>query len=105
MTDPIAIRDRLQGFYTEQDGGPFYMCTPRHTRLAEGFYKSLNALKAAQWLAGMPMPSGWNVTRMNDLFAEVDCGQETLATIWIREALAFFPDCLSRLPVPSDHTD
>lgn len=103
-----ALLERVQaiapGFYTECDGGDWYVCPPMKSdiwgRIAEGFDSRDDAHKCLAWLAGDPMPKGWKIVKCNDLACDLECGQGYEATIWTREACKAFPARADELVQP-----
>lgn len=82
------------GFYTERDGGRWYVLTPEHDRIAEEFSNRENARRLVCWFAGEPMPDGWKVSPHGDGRISYDLeipGQYSPATIWTRETVKAFP--------------
>ena len=87
------VKEIAPGFYTERDGGDWYVVTPDHCdRVAEGFGQRDDARRCLAWLAGDAMPNGWKVERVTELFADLDCGQGYLATIWTRTVRREWPE-------------
>lgn len=87
------IRETAPGFYTERDGGDWYIVTPEHDdRIGEDFAKRDDARKCLAWLAGDPMPRGWKLSGHTELSAFLDCGQGYAATIWTRAIARAWPN-------------
>lgn len=79
------------GFYTERDGGAWYVVTPDYGRLAEDFERQNDARKLICWLAGEAMPKGWRVEPHGDQSFDIEIPGCAPATIWTREAAKHFP--------------
>lgn len=93
-TNLLGIMKRIApGFYTERDGGPWYVVTPDHSRLAEDFESRNDARRLVCWLGGEDMPKGWRVEPhgTGDLSFDVEIPGRSRATIWAREARKLFP--------------
>lgn len=86
------VKEIAPGFYTERDGGDWYVLTPNHARVAEGFARRDDARRCLAWLAGDAMPAKWKILKYDDLSADLDCGQGYAATIWTREIDRTWPD-------------
>lgn len=82
------------GCYTERDGGNWYALNPAHLRMAEDFARRDDARRFILWLAGDPMPAGWEIRPNGDgtLSFDIECGQGFPATLWIREVQRTFCD-------------
>lgn len=91
------VQQLAPGFYTERDSGDWYCVTPHGGRVGEDFENRDDARRFLCWLAGDPLPKGWTIIRANDLFAELDCRREQLATVWVRPAEQLFPGRLSAI--------
>ncbi|WBU32344.1 DUF3560 domain-containing protein [Rhodopseudomonas palustris] len=84
---------RAPGFYTERDGGDWYIVTPDHgDRIGEGFVSRDAASRMICWLAGDLPPSGWRIEAAGDrdLFARVLMPGQPPATLWLRAARQHF---------------
>jgi hypothetical protein len=83
-----------RGFYTERDGGPWYIVTPNHgDRIGEGFANRDDARRLLCWLAGDPMPEGWSIDiRPNSNGHDVHIPGRDRATIWKRSVAKYFPN-------------
>ena len=83
------------GFYTERDGGRWYIVTPDHDdRVGEEFVDRDNARRFVCWLAGDPLPKGWTLQRCGDGRIAYDMtipGQYSPATVWARSCRKLFP--------------
>ncbi len=89
------------GFYTERDGGNWYVLTPdgepHHERLAEDFADRDDARRLVCFLAGDPAPEGWAMKRRTKSYAELTRAGETVALVWLDGIERRFPEMLSRL--------
>lgn len=86
------VQEIAPGFYTERDGGDWYVLTPGHDRVAEGFAKRDDARRCLAWLAGDEKPKGWKLVRVNALSADLDCKQGYAATLWVRSIRRAWPN-------------
>lgn len=95
-----ALKLRMQqiakGFYTERDGGPWYIVTPDHgDRIGEDFNKRDDARRLMCWVAGDPAPEGWSIEPSGDgriAFHITVPGQYSTATLWARTVRKHFPN-------------
>jgi hypothetical protein len=87
------------GYYTERDGGDWYLVTPEGDRIAEGFAKRDDARRLVCWLAGEDLPKGWVIDGGNDLSFNVAIPKQTAATIWTRECRQHFPNRFDEMEV------
>lgn len=81
------------GFYTERDGGAWYVVTPDGSRLAEDFENRNDARKLICWLGGEDMPKRWRIEPHGDgdLSFDIEIPGRSRATIWVRETRKLFP--------------
>lgn len=90
------------GYYTEQDGGRWYVVTPDHSdRVGEEFADRDNARRFMCWLAGDPMPEGWTLRRCGDGRLAYDLnipGQSGPATVWARTCRKLFANRAALIP-------
>lgn len=86
------IKERAPGFYTENDGGDWYVVTPDHSdRIAEGFARRNDARRCLLWLAGGDKPSDMRPGDGNDLAVDLHITGQGRATIWRRALRQHFP--------------
>ena len=93
---PLDLMKQLApGYYTERDGGLWYIVTPDHGhRIGEDFVSRDDARRLMIWVAGGPKPEGWTVSgdldgtsctlKMPDQYSE--------ATLWLRTIRDRFQD-------------
>lgn len=97
------LSDRVKliapGFYIERDGGDWYCVAPgEHGRVGADFSRPTNALRLILWLAGDPLPAGWEIkSRRGSISADIECGQGYHACLWRREAAKLFPARIAEL--------
>lgn len=88
------------GFYTERDGGRWYIVTPSHEdRIGEGFDDRDDARRLVCALAGDPFPEGWYLLNPGSGIGAYIYGPAMFtADIWLRPIEKYFPGALARLP-------
>lgn len=86
------IKELAPGFYTERDGGNWYIVTPDHSeRIGEDFHNRDDARRFLLWCAGEPMPVGWSISGAKRIAADIECDQGFPATAWLRPISRHFP--------------
>lgn len=97
----IGVQARMirlaPGFYTERDGGLWYVLTPSHDRLGEDFHEREDARRFVCFLAGEPAPEGWALARRTKSYCELTGVTRGPAILWLAEIEKSFPGSLSRL--------
>lgn len=98
------VKTLAPGYYTERDGGDWYIVTPTHNeRIGEDFVSRDEARQLLCGLAGDPFPPHWYVVAGGSSHAVDLYGPKgTRATIWLRATARFFPGALERLPVRAE---
>ena len=95
MNDTVERMKQLApGYYTERDGGLWYVLTPDHDRIAEDFRDRDHARQFVCWLACDPLPEGWIVEPHAGGRISYDLtlpNQYSPATIWTRPVCERFP--------------
>ena len=90
------------GYYTERDGGRWYIVTPDHgDRVGEEFKDRDDARRFVCWLAGDPLPEGWTLRACGDGRIAYDLtipGQYSPATVWARTCRNLFPARAAVIP-------
>jgi hypothetical protein len=104
--EQTALLERVQtlapGFYTERDGGDWYIVTPDHCeRIGEDFVSRDEARQALLSLAGEAFPAHWYTTPggTGRIAADLYGPKGTRATLWRRPIAKHFPNALERLPI------
>lgn len=86
------VKQIAPGFYTERDGGYWYIVTPDHgDRIGEDFRNRDDARRFLLWCAGESLPEGWSIGEVKRIAADVECGQGFPATAWVRAIAKHFP--------------
>lgn len=94
----LELKRLAPGFYTERDGGDWYIVVPTHDdRIAEDFADRDDARRFLLWVAGGPRPEGWTITNVRPRAADLDCLQGYRATVWMRALREFFPEFVKEL--------
>ena len=91
----LRMTTAAPGYYTEADGGDWYIVTPDHTdRIGEDFPIRSDARRFMIWLAvpNEDMPNGWRVTSQTHLAFSLTHTTGTRATLWSRPIERLFPD-------------
>lgn len=79
--------------YAESDGGPWYAIANR-IRVAADFPSSSDAEAFLLWLAGEPLPDGWNYLPSGSNFSGIEIPGTMgpwFATIWLRDIVRISP--------------
>ncbi|RNJ49383.1 hypothetical protein [Methylocystis hirsuta] len=87
------VKNAAPGFYTERDGGFWYIVTPDHAdRIGEYFVSRDTARLFLLVAAGAePMPDHWRVIDASRLSAMVEVGNSVIPTLWRRPLEQHFP--------------
>jgi hypothetical protein len=92
------VEQAAPGFYTERDGGYWYIVTPDHgDRIGEDFRDRDDARRFLLWCAGAALPDGWSIGAVSRIAADVECGQGFPATAWARTIAKHFPARVAEL--------
>lgn len=80
------------GFYTERDGGDWYIVVPTHDgRIGEGFRNRDDARRLVVWFAGGEQPPGWTLSPGSRLACDLLVNGQAMALVWKRETRKYFP--------------
>lgn len=101
QTPETTLLERVKaiapGFYTERDAGPWYVIAPGGQRIAEDFHNRDDARRLICFLAGDPLPAGWDLVKSGtgDLAADIVIPNRPRATLWLKATRTLFPDRIS----------